>query len=419
MSIGFVDIDNSERLSYKLLFCAFCCTALAEILNVTFQFTSFSLSTYISLFAILLGTACIIRLSYFSEYDYLDYRQGLNLLLIWNIVTIIRGCINAENYWDWKVLLFTNLPAFLIPLTANLGNKVIPIMRLFHFIFPLYFLFTVLLLFPINTSLIVYLWTPIYFLILCFPYMKRKQKLLLLSFIAMLVFADFSARSNIIRVFIALSIALSWQFISLHSRLISMIQRILFLLPFVFLTLGVTHVFNIFDTQSYIKEDIEVTNTAIGTSENALSDTRTGIYKELLTSMNKHKSFLLGEGGCGKYESTLFANKFIGAYRYVSEVGVLNTLLYSGIIGVILYGFIFYKASRLAICKSNNVLAKLIGLFIIFRWDYFFVEEFTNFNTNFFGLWLMIGMGLSPTFRAMTDEDLGILIQYKDIELNT
>lgn len=97
----------------------------------------------------------------------------------------------------------------------------------------------------------------------------------------------------------------------------------------------------------------------------------------------------------------------------------MNTLLYSGIIGVLLYAFVFYKASRLAICQSNNVLAKLIGLFVIFRWDYFFVEEFTKFNTNFFFLWLMIGMCLSPTFRAMTDEDLGILIQYKDIELNT
>ena len=38
--------------------------------------------------------------------------------------------------------------------------------------------------------------------------------------------------------------------------------------------------------------------------------------------------------------------------------------------------------------------------------DYFFVEEFTNFNTNYFFLWLMIGMCLTPQFRYMTDEDI-------------
>ena len=161
--------------------------------------------------------------------------------------------------------------------------------------------------------------------------------------------------------------------------------------------------------QSYIDREVVVEGAA-GATENMLADTRTFLYQETLTSMNKHNSFLFGEGGCGKYESLAFKNDLIGAYRYGSEVGFLNTLLYSGIIGVLLYAFVFYKASRLAICQSNNVLAKLIGLFVIFRWDYFFVEEFTKFNTNFFFLWLMIGMCLSPTFRNMSDEEIENLI---------
>ena len=125
-----------------------------------------------------------------------------------------------------------------------------------------------------------------------------------------------------------------------------------------------------------------------------------------MKNMEKKGTFLFGEGGCGKYYTKAFKNALFGANRYASEVGALNTLLYSGIIGLLLYWIIFFYASYKAINDSDNILSRMLGLFIIFRWDYFFVEEFTNFNTNYFFLWLMIGMCLTPQFRYMTDEDI-------------
>lgn len=402
----------------KTFIIVFCCVAVAEWLDRTFLFTHFSLSTYISLVCILAGIYFIVKLVCQQEYERIDYRNLLLTLIAWNVLTVARGVINANTYWDWKFFLFSNMPALLVPLSALLGRNIHSIGRLLHFIFPSFFIITFLTLLPIAVHQIAYLWTPLYFLILCLPYMTRKQKITVFILIAAVFAAYFEGRSNTIRICVALVIAFSYRFIINYTRFFFALHKVLFVLPIVFFILGVTGSFNIFNMQSYIDREVVVEGAA-GATENMLADTRTFLYQETLTSMNKHNSFLFGEGGCGKYESLAFKNDLIGAYRYGSEVGFLNTLLYSGIIGVLLYAFVFYKASRLAICQSNNVLAKLIGLFVIFRWDYFFVEEFTKFNTNFFFLWLMIGMCLSPTFRAMTDEDLGILIQYKDIELNT
>lgn len=393
----------------KTFIIVFCCVAVAEWLDRTFFFTHFSLSTYISLLCILVGIYFIVKLVRQQGYERIDYRNLLLSLIVWNILTIARGVIDANTYWDWKFLLFSNMPALLVPLSALLGSNIHSIGRLLHFIFPSFFIITFLTLLPIAVHQIAYLWTPLYFLILCLPYMTRKQKITVFILIAAVFAAYFEGRSNTIRICVALVIAFSYRFIINYTRFFVALHKVLFVLPIVFFILGVTGSFNIFNMQSYIDREVVVEGAA-GATENMLVDTRTFLYQETLTSMDKHNSFLFGEGGCGKYESLAFKNDLIGAYRYGSEVGFLNTLLYSGIIGVLLYAFVFYKASRLAICQSNNVLAKLIGLFVIFRWDYFFVEEFTKFNTNFFFLWLMIGMCLSPTFRNMSDEEIENLI---------
>lgn len=396
----------------KTFIIVFCCVAVAEWFDRAFFFTHFSLSTYISLLCILVGIYFIVKLVRQQEYERIDYRNLLLSLIAWNILTIARGAIDANTYWDWKFLLFSNMPALLVPLSALLGSHIYSIGRLLHFIFPSFFILTFVTLLPIGVHQIAYLWTPLYFLILCLPYMTRRQKITVFILIAVVFASYFEGRSSTIRICVALVIAFSYRFVINYTRFFVALHKVLFVLPIVLFILGITGSFNIFNMHSYIDREVVVEGAA-GATENMLADTRTFLYKETLTSMDKHNSFLFGEGGCGKYESLVFKNNIIGAYRYASEVGFLNTLLYSGIIGVILYGLIFYKASRLAICYSNNVLAKMMGFFIIFRWNYFFVEEFTKFNTNFFGLWLMIGMCLSPAFRSLNDEDLMFIIQCK------
>lgn len=94
-----------------------------------------SFSTYVSLAFILLGLWLIIKLALKDKDNEItvDCRNWLLLLVGWNIVTIIRGAFYANNYWDWKILIFTNAPALLIPSIAFLGYKLYAIKDLLWF----------------------------------------------------------------------------------------------------------------------------------------------------------------------------------------------------------------------------------------------------------------------------------------------
>ena len=405
--MNYIDDINHNSSDSKILIIIFCCTAIAEFLSVTSFKLQLSLATYVSIAFVVIGVGLTIKLVVNEDKTtIIDCRKWLFILLSWNILTIFRGVILAENYWDWKTLIFTNTPALLIPSIALLGYKIFAIKDLLLFIRKKYFVLIFLLLIVVGLpTKIIYLWTPLYFFILVYRYLPVRQRYLIFILSIYLFSADFSARSSLIRITIAILLCLSFWWISRHLRLISNIHKILCVLPFILLFLGLSGTFNVFDMDSYIDTKMEVKN-AEGRKEDLIADTRTGLYVECLSSMDKKNTFLFGEGGCGKYHSKIFKNGLIGANRYASEVGALNTLLYSGIIGLLLYWLVFVFASYKAINDSENILSKLLGLFIIFRWDFFFVEEFTSFSTNFFFLWLMIGMCLTPQFRYMTDEEI-------------
>jgi len=78
---------------------------------------------------------------------------------------------------------------------------------------------------------------------------------------------------------------------------------------------------------------------------------------------------------------------------------------WTGIVGVILYFLIFFKATYLAIYKSKSRIMKIIGLYLSFRWAYTWVEDFSMFNLSYFFLWVVIGMCLSQDFREMSDQE--------------
>ena len=92
--------------------------------------------------------------------------------------------------------------------------------------------------------------------------------------------------------------------------------------------------------------------------------------------------------------------------RQSTEVSILNVFNYFGLIGIVLYGFIFAQASFLAIYRSKNSIIPIVGLYVSFRWIFAFIEDFSRFDLNYMFLWLMIGMCYSPNFRNMTNRDI-------------
>lgn len=335
----------------------------------------------------------------------------IKLFWLWSLFTFIRGISNAHDYWDWKVLLLVYLPSIVISLAVVLGVNYQYSAKMLRFIllrlFPISFIFIPFTL--ANTDeFYSRLVMPVCLFVLISPYLQKKWRILVVAVALTSIAMDVSYRANALRLTIPLMLVLLFYFRPvLQSKLMNLVLAGLLCVPLIFLSLGVSGTFNVFAENKF---DLEVGTVLQGerSTANISDDTRTFLYREVFNSMlNRDSSFLIGEGGAAGYETEWFVDAVLNEKgRFRSEVGFLNTLLYSGAIGVLIYALALFVPAYYAINQSNNRLCKMIGLFLAARWPLSFVEEIAQFDMNFFFLWFMIGLCLSNKFRAMTDEQL-------------
>lgn len=372
-----------------------------------------STGTYISIFLIYVSIAIFIFLASKERLGNDELPKTISNLikiwLFWNILNMIRGGFLAMDYWDWKFLFYTSIPFSLIPFAIFIGQNLSWAKIIFRFtlkyIFPFGFLLIPLTMIS-SEELYSRIMIPIGLFILFLPFLKSRWRILivLVAFVSIVMVLGF--RSNIIKIAFSTALLLVYYFRNyIGQRLLRIVQFGLFFIPLVFLSLAITGQYNLFkdfsgDEGYYISNrngDLEVNNRA---------DTRTFLYVEVFSSLNNSGHWLIGEGSSGKYQSEYFDYLEDNRGRYGSEVGILNILLYHGIVGVVIYFLVLFAVSTIAIKRSNNVLAKMLGLFIAFRWTFAFVEEFTQFDLNFYFFWLAIGLVSSASFRSMSDNDI-------------
>jgi len=356
----------------------------------------------------------LFNLIYFAKKS--NWRDGLTkttsalfiIIFVWNVITVIRGAFLAKDYWDWKFLFFNSGLFFLIPLAFFIGKSLSLTKAAFNYVLRFLFLFGFLaipLALVTNPQLYSRLMLPVSFFIVMIPYVKPRDRLLIITvaIVSVLMVLDF--RTNVIKIAISFLILFTWYF----RRVISVawfkiLHVLLFFVPLVLLFLGVTGQYNVFskasENDSYVVKD---NKSNVGEDESLTADTRSFIYIEVFKTLTNQDSWIFGESAVGKYKTESFDNLVENNERFGSEVGVLNTLLYSGIIGAVLYGLLLFIVSHNAIYYSNNWLCKMLGLVIISRWVLFFLEEFTQFDLNFYFLWIIIGLVSLKQFRMMND----------------
>ena len=255
---------------------------------------------------------------------------------------------------------------------------------------------------------------PISFFILFYSYLSKKWKLVVLLISLFVVLVDFDARSNVIKFVVPFLLSFLFYFKRfLKLKIFKIILLSGFSLPFVFLILGLTNIFNVFQMDKYIKGNyIEKRIDGNQVDEiNLKSDTRTFLYKEVIFSAVKNKYVLIGRTPSRGNESEIFGTHAAeelktGRYeRYSNEVSILNIFTWTGLLGLILYLLVFLKAAYLAIAKSNSNFLRILGLYLTFRWIYSWVEDPNTFNINNILLWMVIAMCYSVQFRNMSDSD--------------
>jgi hypothetical protein len=220
-------------------------------------------------------------------------------------------------------------------------------------------------------------------------------------------------RANVIRIILAtLIIFLYYARKYVPLKWIKFACLTFFVTPILFLFLGVTGQYNIFKPSDNIdKYEFSYDD---GTERNIALDTRTFLYQEVFATMQGNNSFVWGEGGAGTYKTEYFDDSVdYNKGRYGTEVGFLNVLLYSGILGVIFYAVIIFSAGYYAVNYSNNFLCKMLALFLAFRWVLFFIEDFTRYDVNYYFLWIAVGLCFSKDFRSLSDAELMEYFNFK------
>ncbi len=369
-------------------------------------------STYITALINYCAIAVLIGITYKSRWNS-DVPLSIKYLYIFWLILLIfnlfRSFYVAESYWDWKLLFLGAFFFTLIPLVFYIGKNLDYFKVIFNFVLKYLFAYGFLLI-PLgqlaNPELYSRLMIPISLFILFIPYVDKKRKILIILIMAISILLVPGFRSNILKSSFSLLVLTLFYFKPYFRQAIfHIIHILLFIVPVFLFILAVNNKFNIFEEME--KNEGATVTDAMG-EVSLTQDTRTFLFIEVFGSMDNKYNWTFGKSAIGSYRSDWFYDDggAIKGKRYGSEVGMLNILLKYGGLGILIISFLLFSVSWIAIKSSSNILSKMIGLFIAFRFLFSFIEEYTDYDLNFYFFWLAIGLVSSKKFRNMTDDEL-------------
>lgn len=405
-----------DRKKTKLIYWSFLCIYIIAFL---LELPKANINISASNFFILLYISIICLVVFYAKTTWKkDLPPGVlpifNLLLLCNLIAFIRGMFFATKYFEWKIILTDGSGglSFFIPLAMLVGLNICyghKLLRLSINILLYSFLLVPLF---INYSNEIYarLVTPVVFLIMLTPYYKFKQQLIIYIVAFASAAIALTWRANVLHIGLSLSILAIYYFRSLISkRVLFALQILIFALPFYFLVLGINGK-SIFAKN----EDKGVMVSSKNGDEDLTADTRTNMYEEVLGDLYKTDDIWLGRGSNGKYKTQYdweLVEDF-GDERGNVEVGFLKTLMYTGILGIVIYAIILLMAVYYGTNHTSNTLTKMLATFLACHWVVMFMENMPDYNIYFYFSWVAVGVCFSKKFRALTDSQIKEWLRY-------
>lgn len=330
----------------------------------------------------------------------------LQLYILWLSLSIIRGIIIADGYWEYKSLIKYSFSLF-IPFSIYAFEQPYFLQQVLKkwlkIVIPL---FIVIFFFILSDSFF-FFYAPIYLLILFYPYLPIKWKIIFLSLIVFILLWDLTARSPMVKSIVTLVFISIYKFKHLvKKKILNILQYIFYLIPIILLILGISGIFNIFKIQEEFSDSAKQSVQSI--DKGLIEDSRSFIYINVITSAIEHNYVLWGRtparGNDDKINGEIKGNlKFIREYNEVCHPNIFTWL---GLIGLTLFSLMYFQASYKAINHSKNRIVKIIGLYVAFHWMYGWVEDTYVFNMMTVTNWMLIGICYSPHFRNMNEIEI-------------
>jgi len=369
----------------------------------------------------ILYSLILLSVYYFYNQDYKNeihnYEKRntvLNLYLIWIIICIIRGVFVASNYWEYKQLIGNSmallLPTLIYPFVSS--DTVTDVVSFWlKWILPLFMIYAFLF---VGVGALSF--SPIYLLGLFLPILPNKWKFIIGILLCLMLLGGGSNRSLVVKTGTCILLSLTCLYKKhISLKILHVVRSIFFIVPLIFLPLGIFGIFNILNMNSYVSREYQL---SVDSKNGKLitSDDRTFIYKEVIASALKHHYVIQGRTPARGNDTKAFYNISAGAQsvhraydlkheRNSNELVHTNIFTWAGLIGCILYSLLYFIASYRAVYRSENFYIKILGVFVAFRWMYGWVEDFNRFDMMNLSLWMMIAICYSSKFRQMDDEE--------------
>ena len=341
---------------------------------------------------------------YKREFDANLYFKLLFTLLVgWSIFTIFRSFSpNPKTLITLFGHLFMGW-TWMVPLAIIFGFNIRTWLHLFDFIGKILLVGSIIGLgvafYSIPTIFGVLEWMtflPILFITYFYQNKRNKQIVIFatIMFIVLTIFA--SQRTNFL--FLGLMV-LGMLFEFYRQSEVSILKK---LAVFYVVVISVLlFAYQAEDVYNNLANDDEVT-----------SDTRTFLFEELYADMDE-VDLTIGRGALGTYYSPYFealAKSGIeggdSSTRSASEVGYLHIILKGGYVMMALYILILLPAAFLGIFKSNNIISRMSGYYILSHLILWTISYGPMYSPKFILLWMAAGSAISTTGRKIKNRDL-------------
>lgn len=350
----------------------------------------------------------ILLLRYFFKTDKthrLKEYLPINIYAAYITISILCGYFVANGYWMWKSFIVNQITLLFILFLYYFSSPY----NVFFF-FRKWLKYAIIAFIPFSIFMTkdsygIYL-GPIILLLIYLKHIPFKYRIVLLILSA-LACSDLGARSILFKFIPAILLGITLLLkIKIPKRIFNISAIIFFITPIIFFILGVTGIYNIFQYQNNSSKQltqIRINREGERIEENLLADTRTFIYRLVLTSSVVNNSILFGTTPAKSAFVEEFDNKITKQTGRKNECGIANLYSWCGAVGVILMMFIYMQAVSLAINHSKNYSLQLLGVYIAYRWIIFWIEDIQDPTIDNVTLHMIIAIAYSKTFRNMSD----------------
>ena len=343
-----------------------------------------------------------------------DCKYIILFYFAYTIFEYIRGFFNIDGWRDYVYLYNGLFHLIIFPFWILLARPQY-IMVLWKSFMTIGIIMSIILaLFPpthgMHTMAHNMLWLNVF--IFMYPYIKRKYYILILVAALFIITFDLNRRSIMLGYLIPTMILLGYLFLQKY-----IFQKIFYylgvLLPLICLLLFYTKTFNIFQ---YLEESNKEVVLQKDGGRPVFTDSRTGIYEDVTRDVLKAKEWWkpyigLGSNGKTKVEANGASSFGFEGLRSTQESGMLNFIQHGGLLGLIAYGLLITVSAYLSMFKSRNDFMRMLGLFLVFKFAYSFIEDELDFSGHVIAQFLWIGMGYNKSFRNMTDNKMKLYIR--------